>query len=409
MISEKEFDSILVKFLINEPFFATIIRGMRKVCDPKVGTAGVTYKDGTMTLFWAPEFVSKLSRQKVFGLLKHECYHLIFKHVTTRKRDPHNYWNIATDLAINSIIPKRELPECGLIPGVKNKIDLKEGVEIDPERKDMIEKMNSWIGSLPAGKSSEWYMERILENEELQEAIDGLQDIVVVLDEHDNSELSESDKIIADQKVKDLVAKAKEVANTRSWGSVSMSVRSEIEKMTASQFNWERALKYFCGSKLRSSYFKTQRKINRKYPYIHAGRKAKKTSMLAVYIDQSGSVGGDSLARFGSILESLSKTHTFVYYYFDASVDETSKTTWQKGKSSNFGRGLSGGTCFDAVEDHFRKISKDFDGCIVMTDGYARKPKSCKTKRCWVICPNGKLQFSPDKRDYVINMNLGVS
>ena len=408
MITEKQFDSILVKFLIDEPFFATIIRGMRKICDPKIGTAGVTYKDGTMTLYWSPEFVSSLSREKIFGLLKHECYHLIFKHVTTRKREPHNYWNIATDLAINSIIPKAQLPECGLIPGVKNKLEVKEGIEINPERRAMIEKMNDWIASLPSHMSSEWYMEKILENESIQEVIDGLQDIVIVMDEHDNSELSESDKIIADQKVKELLKKAKEVGNNRSWGSVSMSVRAEVEKLTTTEFKWERALKYFCGNKLRNNYFKTQRKINRKYPYIHAGRKSKKTSMLAVYIDQSGSVGADSLARFGKILEQLSKTHTFVYYYFDSRVDEESKTTWKKGKNSTFGRGLSGGTCFNAVEDHFRTISKNFDGCIVMTDGYAEKPKTCTTKRCWVICPSGKLQFKPDKRDYVINMSKGI-
>lgn len=408
MITEKQFDSILVKFLIDEPFFATIIRGMRKICDPKIGTAGVTYKDGTMTLYWSPEFVSSLSREKIFGLLKHECYHLIFKHVTTRKREPHNYWNIATDLAINSIIPRSQLPECGLIPGVKNKLEVKEGIEIDPERRAMIEKMNDWIASLPSHMSSEWYMEKILENKSIQEVIDGLKDVVIVMDEHDNSELSESDKIIADQKVKELLEKAKEVGNNRSWGSVSMSVRAEVEKLTTTEFKWERALKYFCGNKLRNNYFKTQRKINRKYPYIHAGRKSKKTSMLAVYIDQSGSVGADSLARFGKILEQLSKTHTFVYYYFDSHVDEESKTTWKKGKSSTFGRGLSGGTCFNAVEDHFRTISKNFDGCIVMTDGYAAKPKTCTTKRCWVICPSGKLQFRPDKRDYVINMSTGI-
>jgi predicted metal-dependent peptidase len=408
MITEKQFDSILVKFLIDEPFFATIIRGMRKICDPKIGTAGVTYKDGTMTLYWSPEFVSSLSREKIFGLLKHECYHLIFKHVTTRKREPHNYWNIATDLAINSIIPRAQLPECGLIPGVKNKLEVKEGIEIDPARRAMIEKMNDWIASLPGYMSSEWYMEKILENKSIQETIDGLQDVIIVLDEHDNSELSETDKIIADQKVKEILEKAKEVGNSRSWGSVSMSVRAEVEKLTTVEFKWERALKYFCGSKLRNNYFKTQRKINRKYPYIHAGRKTEKTSMLAVYIDQSGSVGPDSLARFGKILEQLSKTHTFVYYYFDSQVDEESKTTWKKGKRATFGRGLSGGTCFNAVEDHFRKISKNFDGCIVMTDGYAAKPKTCTTKRCWVICPSGKLQFEPDKRDYVISMSTGI-
>ena len=44
-----------------------------------------------------------------------------------------------------------------------------------------------------------------------------------------------------------------------------------------------------------------------------------------------------------------------------------------------------------------------------MTDGYAPKPKSCTSKRCWVICPNGELQFTPDRKDYVIKMNKGYS
>ena len=37
----------------------------------------------------------------------------------------------------------------------------------------------------------------------------------------------------------------------------------------------------------------TKRKINRKYPYIHAGKKIKHTTSLAIYNDQSGSVGNE--------------------------------------------------------------------------------------------------------------------
>jgi predicted metal-dependent peptidase len=406
MTTEKQFDSILLKFLLDEPFFATIIRGMQKNRTTEIETAGVSYQDGTMKLFWNPKFVSSLERKKVFGLLKHECYHLIFKHVTTRKQKPHMNWNIATDLAINSIIPISELPECGLVPGKKNKLEVNEGVEISKERKEMIDKFGDFIASLPKLKSSEWYMNEIQNNKEISKIVKELYEekVLVVMDEHDNSNLSEADKIIADQKVKDMLSKAKDIANKRGWGSTSFSVRSEIEKITTDKFNWERALKYFCGSKMRSNFFKTQRKINRKYPYIHPGRKAKKTSHLAIYVDQSGSVGVDSLARFGKVLQQLSKTHTFTYYFFDSHVDEESKTSWQKGKSSNFTRRLSGGTSFEAVEDHFRKVSRLYDGYVVMTDGYADKPKTCISKRCWVICPGGSLQFKPEKRDYVIKM-----
>ena len=76
-----------------------------------------------------------------------------------------------------------------------------------------------------------------------------------------------------------------------------------------------------------------------------------------------------------------------------------------RGKRANFRRSLSGGTCFNAVENHFRKIKKDYDGYVVMTDGFASKPISCTSKRCWVICPSGKLQFTPDRKDFVIKMN----
>jgi len=405
-LTQAQFDSTLLKFLIEEPFFATIIRGMQKNRTFDLDTAGVSYEDGSMKLFWNPKFMGSLSYKKRSGLLKHECYHLIFKHVTTRKQKPHMEWNIATDLAINSIIPIVELPECGLIAGKKNKLKANEGIELSKERQELIEKFSNFIASLPSNRSSEWYMNEIQNNKEIKSAIKELYEnkVLVVMDEHDDSDLSEAEKIIADQKVKDLLSKAKEIANQRGWGSTSFAVRAEIEKMVSKKFEWERALKYFCGNKMRNNYFKTQRKINRKYPYIHPGRKAKKTSHLAVYVDQSGSVGENSLARFGNVLGQLSKTHSFTYYFFDSHVDEKSKTSWKKGKTSNFSRRLSGGTNFDNVEDHFRKVAREYDGYVIMTDGYAAKPKTCISKRCWVICPGGSLAFKPEKRDCVIKM-----
>ena len=69
-------------------------------------------------------------------------------------------------------------------------------------------------------------------------------------------------------------------------------------------------------------------------------------------------------------------------------------------------RTLSGGTCFDSVENHFRKRAAEYDGYIIMTDGCAPKPKTCISKRCWVILPGYKLNFTADRRDAVISMDL---
>ena len=408
-MTEKEFEHFLLRFTIYEPFFASIVRHMNKIRDESIGTAGVIHKNQTMNLYWSPTFISSLSEKKRFGLLKHECYHLIFNHTTSRKQEPHHFWNIATDCAINSIIPISELPECGIIPGEYKELKVKEGVTLDENKIKNIEKFKRFIASLPKGKAAEWYMKKLQEDMDISECIEDLygQDggIFVEMDVHDLEGMSDCEAKIFDEKIKGIVKKASERATkNNSWGTVSCEVREYIIKSTAAEFDWKRALKYFCGNRQKNSYFKTQRKLNRKYPYIHPGRKTKKTSMLAIYIDQSGSVGNESLENFGSVLEKLSSTHSFVYYTFDSEVDEDSKTTWKKGKNHSIGRTRCGGTCFTAVEEHFRKIEKQFDGYVVMTDGIAEKPPPCKSKRCWVICKGGRLNFTPDKKDYVIKM-----
>ena len=67
-------------------------------------------------------------------------------------------------------------------------------------------------------------------------------------------------------------------------------------------------------------------------------------------------------------------------------------------------RTLTGGTCFQAVENHFHKISGEYDGYIVMTDGCAPKPTTSISKRAWVLLPGCELAFSPEQRDAVIIM-----
>jgi len=163
--TQKDFDAILLKFLLHEPFFSHIVRCMRKEMTYSIPTAGVSCANGDIVLYWNPNFLSKLTTKKVFGLLKHECYHLIYQHVTSRKQDPHLMWNIATDLAINSTIPKSELPDGGLIPGERC-------IEVEnsyaPEK---AQQLSDFIASLPKGKSSEWYMEIIMSSDENQELI----------------------------------------------------------------------------------------------------------------------------------------------------------------------------------------------------------------------------------------------
>ncbi len=407
-VTQKKFDSLMVSFLLSEPFFSSIMSHVRKVKTEDLPTAGVTVKDGAINLYWNPEFAAKLTRKTFFGLMKHECYHLIFKHVTARKQDPHILWNIATDLAINSIIPADELPEGGLIPG--EPLLIKDSSHMTEEMIERSKKMSDLIESFPKMKSSEWYMEMLLQDPEIEEAAKEIfEGNSAGFDVHfDPDGLSESDKQIADAKIKDIVRKSADRAQkNNTWGSVSSEVKNQIVASLTDVVDWKKTLQYFCGTKQKANKSRTHRKINRKYPYIHPGRKVKHTSNLAIYIDQSGSVGDDGIASFFSALNQLARNVSFKVYHFDTRVDEESCYEWRKGKKYKLPmRTLSGGTNFDAVEDHFRKHSSKFDGYIVMTDGCAYKPKSCISKRCWVLLPGYELAFGSDKKDAVVKMSF---
>ena len=98
-----------VQLMLNEPFFAHILRGVTFVKTEQIPTAGVLAKDGEITCWWNPRFLAALSKDEVQGILKREAYHLVFGHTTTRRMEPHKVHYYATDLAINSDIPEKEL------------------------------------------------------------------------------------------------------------------------------------------------------------------------------------------------------------------------------------------------------------------------------------------------------------
>ena len=159
-----------------------------------------------------------------------------------------------------------------------------------------------------------------------------------------------------------------------------------LRKMFNNTVDWKKVLQTFVGRRQRANKTSTHRRLNRKYPYIHPGKHRSHTSNLVIYIDQSGSIGSDDIVMFFGALTELSKNVTFTVYFFDTSVDERSKFVWKKGKRNvEAKRTRYGGTCFNCVELHYREISADYDGYLVLTDGCASKPYPCISQRCWIV------------------------
>jgi predicted metal-dependent peptidase len=396
----------LVGLLLTEPFFAELIRSITKVKDKDIPTAGVCVKDNDLYLYWNPKFLANLKAAEVTGLLKHECYHLFFEHCTTRRMEPHRIANVATDLAINSIIPEDELPKCGLIPG--KPLDLSKVT--DPEHKAKMQKVSDKIASFPKGQSSDWYFSALMEDPEVQDALDsGEGEISISMDDHEGwDEMSEEDREVVRGKVKDILRKAvKRSDSNNSWGSVPSEIREQLRKMASDAVDWKRVLQNFCGTSQRLNKSSTLRRLNRKYPYVHPGVQRGHSATVGVFVDMSGSVTDEALEQIYGVLDGLAKRVTFKFYPFDTEVDEKSGFEWRKGQKKEAIRYRSGGTSFTAVNDFVKKHRGEMDGYLVCTDGMAEDPGPSPIRRAWVLVPGTKLMFKSHSTDIEVFMDTG--
>ena len=382
------------RLLMDEPFFAAVSRRIDKRATYAIPTAGVMVNPDTaqFEMLYNPEFFEKLTDLERRDVLKHEFYHITFLHVTDRMPEgvKPKLWNIAADLAINSHLTN--LPEGGLIPG--------EGPFKD----------------LPRGMSAEWYLDNLpkvvkdkKEMEYSEEGEDGDQgpagapgqpggdggeevsmadlsdeDLPDTLDDHSGwGNCSQEVKDMAKERLKDIIKKAgEECSKTNSWGSVSAECRRKIMKVLESKVDWKKVLRYFVKASQRANRSSSIKRINRRYAYVHPGKKSNRVAKVAISIDQSGSVDDSMLSKFFAELNKLAEIAEFVVIPFDTRVDEKLVYTWKKGQKRQQDRVMHGGTCFDAPTEYVN--GQAFDGHIILTDMCAPKPKSSKCQRMWM-------------------------
>lgn len=364
------------KLLCSEPFFAAVSRYVTKIESRSVPTAGVTVDKKTCNfiMYYNPDFFKLLTPVEKLGVLKHEYYHLILEHVTGRKPtnvNDHKTWNYATDLAINSFLSS-ELPSICLHPG--------KGIFKD----------------YPAKQAAEWYFKKLQQDERFKikspsESGDGDQQF----DDHGqweeadgsaNSSSGDITKELANERLKDVLRKAaQEVVNSgNNWGTISAEMRKEILDRISSKIDWRKVLRFFIKTSQRADKQGTIRKINKRYAYIHPGRKVNRHAKIAVCIDQSGSVSDQMLVAFFSELNALSELAEFTVVPFDHEIAPPNKIyVWKKGTHHRTERVLTGGTCFNAPTKYVND-SGDFDACIILTDLQAPKPIPCKVQRLWI-------------------------
>ena len=166
------------------------------------------------------------------------------------------------------------------------------------------------------------------------------------------------------------------------WGSVSSGMRKDIMDRLSTHVDWRKVMRYFVKTTQRSDRRSTPRRVNKRFPRIHPGKRVTRHARIAVSIDQSGSVDDRMLTAFFSELNKLAEFAEFTVVPFDTRVDENKVYVWKKGQNRKTERVLCGGTCFNAPTKFVNEGG--FDGHIVLTDMMAPKPINSRCQRMWM-------------------------
>jgi len=381
------------RLLTDEPFWAALSCRLPKVACKKIPTACISYNRETekMVMKYNPDFLGQLSDVHVRGIIKHEFFHVIFDHCTTRgeKENP-KAWNYATDLAINSIIGKEELPTKWTRTVVIQDTELQvECRPLFPQQKDTPWEFLDWH------QTSEHYYSQLKDKVKDESNQGGNDPYEGAGEAHDEWA---DDNPIAKEQMKDAIKKAAKEAETKvgGWGSMPTEVRELVRKSLIPTIDWRMVLMAFVRGRKKADRFSSMRKLNRRYPYIFAGKRTRRTSKILIAVDHSGSVDDWMLSTFGAELEGLSKYTEFYVIPFDDVVSEEHMFKWEKGKRLKMKRVLQGGTNFNAPTIYANE--NKFDGLIICTDMYAKKPIRSKCPRIWVTAEGCRPYFSTNEK-----------
>jgi predicted metal-dependent peptidase len=359
----------VISFMVLEDLFVhEILLMMDKRPSTAVDTMGVTVKDARLILYYNESFVAKLTDPELRYILTHEIYHLILHHCTKRMpEDPEiaTLWNIAADLAVNSLIP------------------------ISADRKPPVDEDGKQMGCFPKdpqfGYEEKLSMEQYLQL--LQDKSDGKGNGKGKGKGSDKEPNGFDDHTgwgedeLIDQMVKDKVEQLSR--SERAWGKLSSEAQAIILAAQRSQVPWTKVLRNFFGHLISADRIPSFKKPDRRYPYPYCGKVNKNIDRKLVAIDTSGSVGDLELSQFLCEVNKLSEIQPVDVMLFDWDITQLPKPFDRKKKSYDFkGRG---GTNFEPVM-RFAEAKK-YSSLIILTDGEAAAPTRPKYVKdiIWVL------------------------
>jgi predicted metal-dependent peptidase len=421
-----------VQLLLSQPFFgvlATYLEPKPAQLAPYSGGMGTDGKH----LYYQPEKIVELPEEQLIGVIAHEILHLALAHLWRREHREPLRWNIATDLAVNSIVlqnfelpkwvlydkrfegkcaeevynllPCPQCPKCGSknIRGLKFKSTKRADGSFDVEAEFGCEKCgHTWKEHQTWEPYDKWRQRGSLPGFPVSfEQVEG--ELPTTLDDHGVWGKTEPNGLDPktraerqEQEWKQRVVRAARVA--KSQGKLPVGLKRFIEDLLYPKLSWRHLLWQYT-NRIRGMRPNWRRPNKKWIQYgVYYPTKRDRRLEAAVAIDTSGSISDEELREFLSELRGILSTFRSFRVRMlacDAAV-HTDVTATSLDDFDSFRVKVKGGGGTD-----FRPVFEALEGdrtqvLVYLTDGYGTYPESPPPYDViWVISSEGDEKRPP--------------
>ena len=365
-------------FLCEPLMFATYCTHVLTI-NPKIT---VPFRSGKMRIEYNPNILEKMNFEEIKKSFETEIIRVILKHPYSRKPDPFNpcIAIMASEVTIHQeLAEKLELPPSLSYEQYYSLMRPEEIIRKETETKKKSEENHDSSGNNKEenGKSSvpSFADDKNLQNL-LAQAYDAEYGATGLWEENDIA-MEELNSLI-----KDYAARGE-----KSWGSLGGHLKEQILASLNAKIDYRKVLKNFRASILADKKHLTRFKPSRRFGFEYMGSKREFTTKLLLAIDTSGSISNQNLKNFYGVINKFFKYGIESIDVLNFDCELQGEPVSFKKRQTAFTISGRGGTDFQPVFD-YAKDHPEYDGVIILTDGYASQPQKktgTKAKFVWVL------------------------
>lgn len=374
-------------FLCEPLMFATYCTHVLTI-NPKIT---VPFRSGKMRIEYNPNILEIMNFEEIKKCFETEIIRVILKHPYSRKPDPFNpcIAIMASEVTIHQeLAEKLELPPSLSYEQYYSLMRPEEIIRKESETRKKSGKNEKNDASDNSSVSNQEDDDDSSEDSAPSPADDKtLQNLLAQAydTEYGATGLWEENDMATEELnslIKDYAARGEQ-----SWGSLEGHLKDQILASLNAKIDYRKVLKNFRASILSEKKHLTRFKPSRRFGFEYMGSKREFTTKLLLAIDTSGSITNQNLKNFYGVINKFFKYGIESIDVLNFDCELQGEPVSFKKRQTSFNISGRGGTDFQPVFN-YAKDHPEYDGVIILTDGYANQPQKksgTKAKFVWVL------------------------